>query len=713
MASHALSQTLEPSSPKDAAQNERMKLDSMEPILVLNTHMTSDELHTIEDTLIEYDAPLTFDTSEAVIFIGKIQQKRRAAMELRTRNVFTEEKCLESSNEPENEQAQKGYERSMHKGEKRPLNSPASEHAQATTVNLTGDSAIESESESVQSHEKSLRASHGDQKLRVRTNRASEESDREARLVRVIRSEWLFDSVRAERVLPFDDYSIYIGQRTERPTFHSNIRVGPRATLSRSTSNAAEYFSSHQRAVEPTEILERARAEYKPPSPKQIPRKRFHGAVDSIDQGKAYSSSTQKIRLTGHSVSDGVAPLLRQSTSEHDLDLVHDIPEPPEWVKKGYRYSCQRSTPVNNPNTKFISMLKAIRQARDLTADEIGVRAYSTAIAALGAYPYTLTSPREILALPGCSAKIAALFAEWKNNGGQDVAAVKEINEDERLQVLRLFFDIWGVGSKTAREFYDRGWRDLDDIVEFGWNDLSRIQQIGVKFYDEFKEKIPRAEVETIRDVVHEHVQRVCGRPYDVRTCIVGGYRRGKAESGDADIMVSHLDEARLIEVVDDIVASLHEEKWITHSLKTTRSGSRRGQNIIPLKGPGAGSGFDKLDKAMVVWQDPKYNPANAIDGKNPNIHRRVDIIVSPWRTVGCAVLGWSAGTTFERDLRRYSKHVKKWKFDSSGIRDQVTGDIVDVEARGGRPEDMEQAERKVFEGLGLEYKEPWERCTG
>ena len=25
----------------------------------------------------------------------------------------------------------------------------------------------------------------------------------------------------------------------------------------------------------------------------------------------------------------------------------------------------------------------------------------------------------------------------------------------------------------------------------------------------------------------------------------------------------------------------------------------------------------------------------------------------------------------------------------------------------------MEDAEKKVFEGLGLKYREPWERCTG
>ena len=134
------------------------------------------------------------------------------------------------------------------------------------------------------------------------------------------------------------------------------------------------------------------------------------------------------------------------------------------------------------------------------------------------------------------------------------------------------------------------------------------------------------------------------------------------------------------------------------------------------------------MDKALVVWQDPHW-PTQATDlaanakAKNPNIQRRVDIIISPWRTVGCAVAGWSGGTTFQRDLRRYAKNVKGWKFDSSGIRDRGNGEVVDIEGfyhydgeiggKGKRAKKMVEAERRVFEGFGLVWREPEARCTG
>lgn len=133
----------------------------------------------------------------------------------------------------------------------------------------------------------------------------------------------------------------------------------------------------------------------------------------------------------------------------------------------------------------------------------------------------------------------------------------------------------------------------------------------------------------------------------------------------------------------------------------------------MKVPGTSAGTGFDTLDKALVVWQDPNFEPTGD-SLKNPNSHRRVDILISPWKTVGCAVLGWTSETTFQRDLRRYCK-VKGLKFDSSGIRSRKSPyEWVDLEDGGrGKAKTMEEAERRVFEGLGLEWRPPEERCTG
>jgi DNA polymerase IV len=194
---------------------------------------------------------------------------------------------------------------------------------------------------------------------------------------------------------------------------------------------------------------------------------------------------------------------------------------------------CQRTTPKSNPNDTFIKLLGKIKTARLLTNDEIGVRAYATSIAALAAYNHVISHPQEILRLPGCDAKIANLWIEWKNTG--KIKAVEEAEADEDLKILRSFHNIWGCGVATAREFYyDKGWRDLDDVVEYGWSGLTQVQQIGVKYYEEFEDPIPRAEVESICEVIHRHAVKV--RDDGIQSLIVGGYRRGKEACGDVDI---------------------------------------------------------------------------------------------------------------------------------------------------------------------------------
>lgn len=181
-------------------------------------------------------------------------------------------------------------------------------------------------------------------------------------------------------------------------------------------------------------------------------------------------------------------PLLQQTTSEET-----SVPPVPDFLSTPY--SCQRPTPVDPPNASFVDELKRIRKTRILLGDAVGVRAYSTSIASVAAYPYPLRSqfgesgapeatptpsllrparrhrccastalrvpdnvPAEIARLPGCGRKIAELYQEWRATGRTREAG--EIDADPRLAVLALFYDTWGVGDVTARDFYRKGERN-------------------------------------------------------------------------------------------------------------------------------------------------------------------------------------------------------------------------------------------------------------
>lgn len=169
----------------------------------------------------------------------------------------------------------------------------------------------------------------------------------------------------------------------------------------------------------------------------------------------------------------------------------------------------------------------------------------------------------EIQRLPGCGDKYALLFAEFENTG--HLIELQRAATDAKMSVIKTFYNIWGVSAVTAEEFYKQGWRDLDDVVEFGWNSsrLSRSQQIGVKYYDEFLQKIPRAEVESVAKTIFEHANNL---RKGFQMTIVGGYRRGKTMSGDVDLVLSHPDEDATHKFISKLASSLIDAKFISPS---------------------------------------------------------------------------------------------------------------------------------------------------
>ncbi|KAI1771807.1 Nucleotidyltransferase [Hypoxylon cercidicola] len=618
-------------------------------IYLLPTHIEAEKLPDLESKI----PTLTYDINEASIILGKISNRERAKFELRRRNILTEDVelapiPLSRSGIYADDSSPPSKRRKLSRS-----TSPRSPRGARSTSVTDGDESIEV---SVGSHDLVDGQDHG-------LSQVAEDGDKST--IQVVKLAWLVDCLAQGSILPIDNYLLYRGRKTQQVV--------------------------SKQPLNPDDILHRARQEGENIKP---------GSTGSFSH--AYTSSSQHSRTSSHVKRP---TLVQESTSEHERRL--QMSPIPDYLHTNY--SCERPTPVNPPNDPFIMELKKVRTLRILEGDEVGVRAYSTAIAALAAYPYLISQPAEVVRLPGCNEKIAALYRQWEANGFLE--EVDNAKRDPKLSALQLFYNIWGVAATTAKEFYKKGWRDLDDIVEYGWDDLSRVQQIGVKYYDELQEKIPRREVEEIANVILAHANKVRA---GFQMVIVGGYRRGKSESGDVDVILSHPDPTATSSFVTDIVNSLEKDKYITHTLIISTKNSERGQTPVSWKGQNskASAGFDTLDKALVVWQDPRWD--KAASSKNPNPHRRVDIIISPWKTAGCATVGWTGGTTFERDLRRYCKKWKQLKFDSSGVRDRVNGDWVDLESdtQGPAP-DMLTAEKRVFERLGLEWRPPEERCTG
>lgn len=341
-------------------------------------------------------ASLTYDIKEAEIVVGKITRRERALFELRRFKLETEPVQSNTEDEP----ATDAFETPSPKRRK---------------VSNSRYEANASDGESL-----------------VQNNVQGND------VIKVVKLAWLMDSLDQGVVLPVDLYVLYEGRK-----------IYPKGIPSREPSLLASPIITSS-PTSGVEILKRAVEDQsgRLPSNDTSPKSRYQRShVRS-------SPLSQRPKLP------------TQTTSEHDIAL----PLIPEFLTT--TYSCQRPTPVNGPNDEFIEALKNIRTIRLLHGDQIGVRAYSTSIATLAAYPYTLQNPEgryfstrscgtmitcftEVARLPGCGTKIAELYQQWKSSGRLNEAIESEA--DSNISVLKVFYEIWGVGDTTAREFYRKG----------------------------------------------------------------------------------------------------------------------------------------------------------------------------------------------------------------------------------------------------------------
>lgn len=191
---------------------------------------------------------------------------------------------------------------------------------------------------------------------------------------------------------------------------------------------------------------------------------------------------------------------------------------------------------------------------------------------------------------------------------------------------------------------------------------------------------------------------------------LAGGYRRGKDAVGSVAVLLSHTDDAQTQPgFVRELVTFLESGGWVTRTLHLGRELETHGEED---------RASDSLEKARVVWREVKYADVVAktpLKKWNGNLHRLVDIVLVPPRSVGTALLHWTGAPTFMRDLKLWcAKEKKGWTFTSEGVTEADSGERVPgVDAAWRRGETMEDAEKRVFEGLGLEWVHPEKRCTG
>lgn len=343
-------------------------------------------------------------------------------------------------------------------------------------------------------------------------------------------------------------------------------------------------------------------------------------------------------------------------------------------LPKGSWICAQSSSGVqtkSNCNEHITEKLEEMANTYQSMNDKWRAVGYQKAIIALKKHPKEITSFDEAKSLNGVGRRLAEKIWEIAESG--ELRKLNELTSSEENQSMVLFTNIWGVGAQTARAWMMQGFRTFDDLREK--TNLTKNQEIGLKYYEELMDRMPREEAALIEAVVKDAALTIQSGLI-VTAC--GSYRRGKSTCGDVDILITHPDGKSHLHIYKELLHKLHDDGFLTDDLVSIES-----------------EGIHK-----------KYLGVCRLPGENTK-HRRLDIIVIPYNEYACALVYFTGSAHFNRSLRhlagRMNMSLNEHALCTGVIRSRGT------KLNAGTPLHT-PTEKSVFDHLGIPFRLPEER---
>ncbi|XP_035022469.1 DNA polymerase beta [Hippoglossus stenolepis] len=301
--------------------------------------------------------------------------------------------------------------------------------------------------------------------------------------------------------------------------------------------------------------------------------------------------------------------------------------------------------------------------------------AYRKAASTISKYPNKIKNGEEAKKLDGVGAKIAEKIDEFLQTG--TLRKLEKIRNDDTSSSINFLTRVTGIGPAAARKFFEEGVKTLEDLKKIE-HKLNHHQQIGIKYFEEFEKRIPRAEMEKMETLIVAEL-KIIGEGYIGSIC--GSYRRGAASSGDIDILLTHPDYTSETEkqpkLLHDVVSHFESIGFVTETLS---------------KGDTKFMGVCQLQKSDDEEEEEEEE----------YLHRRIDIRLIPKDQYYCGVLYFTGSDIFNKNMRTHALE-KGFTLNEYTIRP------LGVTGMAGEPL-LVDSERDIFEYIQYKYKEPKER---
>lgn len=297
-------------------------------------------------------------------------------------------------------------------------------------------------------------------------------------------------------------------------------------------------------------------------------------------------------------------------------------------------------------NDKIISVFKELYDLRVGQGEEWRAKAYKNAVSMIESLDYEITSSEMVKSLPGFGPSLTKKIDEIIKTGTVPELSSRSEEFEQERDVLKLFESIHRVGPVTAKKWYNKGYRKIEDIPE---SETTDAQWIGIELHSDLSQRIPREEIDEFNNKLH-----ACLDPKGIFFEIAGSYRRERPDSGDIDVLL--IDQENR-----DILGEVLECPIFTHNL--TPNGTKKVLSV----------------------------------GKVRDTHRRIDLELVQPNEYPFAIVYFTGPGGFNVKMREHTSNMGYTLNEKS-----ITGPNGETYPA--------KSEEHVFELLGLKYLTPQER---
>ena len=302
---------------------------------------------------------------------------------------------------------------------------------------------------------------------------------------------------------------------------------------------------------------------------------------------------------------------------------------------------------------EFASLMKAKR-------DNIRSRSYEKARDSLIGLKHPITKVEDFKSVKNIGEAMYKKITEFLSTG--EIGSLNRLRETVKNIPEPLFSKIYGVGPVKEKQLIASGVNTIEELRSRQDELLNNVQKIGLKYYEDILEKIPRAEIDGYSTLFQKSFQKVTKDNEDQYE-IVGSYRRGHQQSGDIDVIITSNDKMMFTRFIEE----LQNTGIITETLS---------------QGP---------TKSLVVSHINKKAKA-----------RRVDFMYTSPEEYPFAILYFTGSKAFNVVMRAHALS-KGYTMNEHGI---TTKDKK-------RVNHVFRNEKDIFDFLGLVYRNPEERLGG